>query len=89
MGRYAWPDEDVKVLRQMLAEGKPSHEIAEVLGRKAPSVRKYVNNNQEKLNLTVPTIRGRGRFDGTQFDKEWYGVVPFGHWAITKPWRSQ
>ena len=88
MGMTAWPDEDIAKLRRMLAEGKPSHEIAEALGRKPSSVRRYVNYNKHRMNLVVPVIQGRGDVvDMKEFNKKWQGSVPFGHWALTKPWR--
>ena len=89
MGMTTWPDEDITILRKMLAEGKPSHEIGAVLGRKPSAVRRFVNYNKDRLRLVKPMIQGRGRFNQSQFDKDWYGVVPFGHWSITKPWGTK
>lgn len=86
MAMTPWPDEHITILRKMLRDGASSHQIGEVLGRKASSIRKYVNNNKDRLGLILPPKQGRNRVNQSQFDKEWYGSVPFGHWAITKPW---
>lgn len=86
MGREAWSDEDIKTLRTMVSKGETSVRIAEAVGRTPSTVRQYVRNNARKLELKLPPIRGRGLKNCADFDRRWYGAVPFGHWAITKPW---
>ena len=87
MGRPTWSEQDLMTLRRMLADGKTSAEIGEAVGRTDTTVRQFVRNNAEKLELDLPLIQGRCRYNPKQFDKDWYGSVPFGHWIITKPWR--
>lgn len=86
MGRYSWSDEDIKTLRSMVAKGETSVSIAEAVGRNPSTVRQYIRNNAKKLELQLPAIRGRGQKNLAGFDRLWYGAVPFGHWAMTKPW---
>jgi len=88
MSRATWSEQDITTLRRMLADGKTSVEIGEAVNRNPTTVRQFIRNNADKLSLTVPMIKGRYRYNPKQFDKEWYGSVPYGHWAITKPWRT-
>lgn len=88
MGMTAWSDEHIQILRKMVAAGKPSHEIAQAVGRTPSTVRSYLRNNKDKLELTPPDIRGRNRWNEKQFDKLWRGSVPYLHWAMTKKWGS-
>jgi hypothetical protein len=87
MGGFAWDAEEIKVLRKMWKDGHSSMAIGDVLGKKPSSVRQYVKNNREDLGLSP-----RKRTDVmpyknvSEFDKQWYGSVPFCHWSITKPW---
>lgn len=88
MAMTPWPDEHITILRRMLAEGKPSHVIAEKLGRKASSVRRYVSYNKDRMGFVMGNVQGRGeRVDMMEFERDWKGPVPYLHWSITKPWR--
>ena len=86
MGRESWSEEDLKKLRSMVARGETSVTIAEAVGRTPSTVRQYIRNNAKKLNLVLPKLRGRGFKNMGDFDRQWYGSVPFGHWTITKAW---
>lgn len=92
MGMTAWSEEHITIMRKMLAEGKSSADIGKAIGRKASSVRAYVNRNKQLLKLSCGEIRGRPkhgmpRYDETEFEKQWSGCVPYLHWSITKPWK--
>lgn len=86
MPRETWNEQDLMTLRRMLADKKTSVEIGEAVNRNPTTVRQFIRNNAEKLSLDVPMIQGRYRYNPKEFDKQWYGAVPFGHWALTKLW---
>ena len=86
MSRPTWSPQDLTTLRRMLADGKTSVEIGKVVNRKSTTVRQFIRNNVEKLELDLPMINGRYRYNPKKFDQQWLGSVPFGHWAMTKPW---
>jgi len=93
MGMTAWSDKHIDIMRRMVAEGRSSTEIGKAVGRKPTTVRAYIKRNRAILNLTVANIQGRTaydmpRYDATKFEKEWSGAVPYLHWSITKPWKS-
>lgn len=83
----SWSSEDIQVLRKMVAKGFTSKEIGDALGRKPEAIRQYIHKNANHLQLELPPLRGRGDRCVKQFDREWYGAVPYLHWAMTKPWR--
>ena len=89
MPRPTWNEQDLLTLRRMLADKKTSVEIGEAVNRNPTTVRQFIRNNAEKLSLDVPMIQGRYRYNPKEFDKQWYGCVPFGHWTITKPWSKR
>ena len=89
MSRPTWNEQDLMTLRRMLASGKTSVEIGEAVNRNSTTVRQFIRNNAEKLELDVPMIRGRYRYNPKSFEKQWLGSVPFGHWAITKAWSKR
>lgn len=86
-----WTEEQVSTLRTMIAAGKSSREIGLAVGKTSSAVRRVVAIHKENLQLIRPPIRGRPRdderFNKTEFDKAWYGSVPYLHWTITKAWK--
>ena len=86
-----WTNEQVSTLRTMIAAGKSSREIGLAVGKKPSAVRRVISLHKENLQLIKPVIQGRSRegerFNATEFEKAWYGSVPYLHWTITKAWK--
>ena len=87
-----WSDEQVDTCVDMWREGHSSVEIGDSIGKDKSHVRMFIYRNREKYDLEK---RNTGRWDSDQkripvseFDKQWHGSVPLGHWMITKPWRK-
>ena len=88
--RDPWTDKDIETLQRMWREGYSSYAIADAVNRKPNSVRQYVANNRDLLGLSKRTRYEVKPYKSvTEFDKLWYGSVPFGHWSITKSWSKQ
>ena len=86
-----WTEEQICTLRRMVAQGATSKQISEAIGKKPAAVRKVIGKRKDDLELTLPPIRGRNptpRPTTTDFEKQWYGSVPYLHWSITKPWKA-
>ena len=88
MGKVTWTEENKKTLSHMWKAGYTSSIIAERLGKTRASVRQYVSRNKKELGLEPRDFDGWKNVKVKKpFDKEWEGIVPCGHWIITKPWR--
>lgn len=86
MFQRQYSDKDIETLIKMWEEGATAVEIGDAIGKSKYSVRQFMNRNREKYGFKK---KGPGRpFLKNAFDKEWHGVVPCGHWMITKPWRT-
>jgi hypothetical protein len=84
----AWSHEDIDLLCKLWKEGVATKEIAKKVQRKQPAVIKYVSRNRKKLGLEQRGMTPSGRKPNPySFDELWSGVIPCGHWMITKPWR--
>lgn len=83
-----WTDNDVEMLVMLWNNGTPRKQIAEELDKSLGSVKMYLQRHKHELNLN-PRINTKDRPTSGRIDKEWYGVVPLGHWSITKPWSKQ
>jgi IS30 family transposase len=85
-----WKQEDIDTLVELRNSGKSMKYISEVLGKTHNSVKMYVQRHKDELGLK-PYIdfKARAKSQNPEFDRQWYGSVPFGHWAMTKPWRKQ
>lgn len=84
-----WTPEQIETFVTMWKEGYYTKDIAKELGKTHASVKMFSQRHRETLGLEQRldvTKRPRSRRAG--FDREWYGPVPFGHWALTKPWRQ-
>ena len=87
--RGEWSEEHIRILREMWLDNRASAEIADRLGRKANSVRQYVAKNRSKLDLPARRRENIHSYKNlSEFDKQWYGKVPLGHWLITKKWSN-
>ena len=65
----------------------PAEQIGKELGVTKRSVQRYVAKNRDRLGLQPRYGRLPAGRPHNTFEKEWYGPVPFGHWALTKPWK--
>jgi len=79
-----YQDKDIQTLIQMWGDGYTATEIGDALGKSMASVRQFVHRNRDKYNLEKK--EGGRHVPRDSFDKHWHGVVPCGHWTITKPW---
>lgn len=85
----SWTKEDVDALVQMWKDGVTSGTIATKLNRRRSAISQYLCRNRDKLGLEkrMEPIGGRPKKKRAGFKESWQGVVPLGHWMITKPWR--
>lgn len=87
MSSRPWSDKDIATLCKLWKQGVTTKNIAIEVNRKPEAVRQYVYLNKKKLGLTGRSQQETQIFRvETEFDREYRGAVPFGHWSITKPW---
>lgn len=86
-GAKQYQDKDIKTVIQMWGDGYTATEIGNAIGKSMQSVRQYIHRNRAKYNLEKK--EGGRHAPISSFDKEWHGVVPCGHWIITKPWSQK
>lgn len=83
-----WTDEQVQTLVTMWTQGATKRQIANKLDKSVNAIKMYLERHRNELGLKRKCdINQRPKSQRPQFDREWYGAVPFGHWSITKPWR--
>ena len=85
-GAKKYQDKDTKIVIEMWGNGHSATEIGNAIGKSMQSVRQYIHRNREKYGLEKKE-GGRHR-PISEFDKQWHGAIPFGHWMITKPWKK-
>lgn len=79
-----YTDKDIEILIQMWGDGYTATQIGDRLGKSMASVRQFIHRNRAKYDLEK---KEGGRYENRDsFDKRWHGVIPLGHWSITKPW---
>jgi len=85
-----WTKDDVNTLCRLWHQGASTRYIAEALDTSNASVKMYVQRHRKELGLERRQSRPvkRKRSTRPEFDNQWYGHVPFGHWLITKQWRT-
>ena len=86
MGISTWTEKDVNTLVKMWKEGVSSNKIAAYLKRRPSAITQYVCRHREELGLEKRANSFGGRPRRGDFDTRWHGVIPLGHWMITKPW---
>jgi hypothetical protein len=85
MFQRKYSDDDIKLMMKMWQDGHTAIEIGDKLRKSEYSIRQFMNRNRKKYNFEK---KQPGRpFLKCSFDKAWHGVIPCGHWMITKPWR--
>ena len=84
-GSHNWSDWEISTLRQLRRKGVPMDDIAAKLNRKTHCVADWLRRYADEY--CIPICR-RPPIDKAQFEKDWYGPVPYLHWTITKPWKD-
>jgi len=82
----SWTKEEIDTLVKLWKEGVSSNKIAAKLKRRRSAITQYVCRHREELGLAHRANTFGGRPRRGDFDTQWRGVVPFGHWSITQPW---
>ena len=84
----AWDEFEIETLVRLWNQDASIREIAGELDRPTTSVKMYLQRHRKALGLAKRTFRNTQTPNQktTKFDNEWHGVVPLGHWSITKPW---
>lgn len=85
--RPKYTDAQIKIFVDMWHQGFTASEIADRLGGSINSIRQFACRYREKYDLVKR--EGGNTPPRKDFDKLWHGVIPCGHWSITKPWGSQ
>lgn len=80
-GSCELPQQKIDIIRKMRRENATLQEIADAVGLTRSSVAHFVKRHGATYGIEV---RQRA---APNFDKLWHGVIPCGHWMITKPWR--
>lgn len=83
-GETTWPTEDINKLRSLKRQGAPMTDISKELGRSRQAISSFCRRYAETYNIPFDRRKANHK---TDFEREWYGSVPFGHWSITKAWR--
>ena len=82
--KRTYTDEHIKTFVSMWHNGHTAPEIANALNKSVNSIRQFASRHREQYDLEK---REAGRHvPRDSFDKLWHGVIPCGHWMITKPW---
>lgn len=94
-----WTQEQVDDLIKLYREGLTFEEISLKIGITHASTKaKLTALRQSGVDLPYrdPKVLAKKRLETiakggkppSEFDREYQGAVPFGHWTITKPWGS-
>lgn len=86
-----WSRKDIKTLCEMWNTGNSVREIAQAIDTTPASVKMYVQRHRDALGLER---KGKGyvqfkQSTRSEFHKQWHGVIPCGHWMITKQWSTK
>jgi len=93
MARQAreWDARTIEIVVTLYRSGAPLREIGEISGLKLEQVKYFVNRFREDYQLPFrqrqPSASTKTRL-GKGFDYEWSGGVEWGHWSITKAWKT-
>jgi len=93
MGVRRWSQEQIDTLVEMSLAGYEHVDIGKAIDKNPSAIRNYLMHNRKKLGIPPRKVRVRTNSarskQGSEFDKEWFGSVPYLHWSITKAWRCQ
>lgn len=91
-----WHDSEIQEVIELWKDGVTIFEIANQLDRTEDQVRMWMFRNRDKYGLSPRQnifVKKKQESDSkvsdyeSEFEKEWKGPIPFGHWSITKPWK--
>lgn len=82
-GAHTWSDEEISIVRRLRRQGAQITDIGEAIGRKPHCVSDWLRRYAKDYNIPA---KEKPRVNLAQFEREWYGSVPYLHWTITKPW---
>jgi len=104
-GAKTWTQEQTDELVKLYLDYERVEDIAEIMGKTYCAVKgrlTYLRKNGVDLPLRDQRVsQNRRRSDESragntvyakrlnEFEQQWYGRVPFGHWTITKPWKTE
>ena len=82
-----WEQEHIDTLVRMRNSGATVPQIADELERSHSSVKMFISRHGKSLGLR-PRIdfKAPAKSYRPEWDKQWQGCVPLGHWTITKQW---
>lgn len=91
MSNTKWSEDDVESLCMMWRDGFSIRQIADELDTSYAAVKMFLSRHRQALGLTTrqPPESTNKLSTRPEFDRAWCGVVPFGHWSITKPWSTK
>jgi hypothetical protein len=82
-GTCGLPQQTIDIIRKMRSKDATLQEIADAVGLTRHAVSHFVKRHGRNYGIAV---RHRS---APEFDKAWHGVIPCGHWMITRPWSTQ
>jgi len=91
--KQLWTDEERHTLVMLWKQRYTAQYIGEQLGKNAQAVRQYVSRHKEELGLTARDFKNwknvKTRLGHDRFNESYHGIIPCGHWMITKKWSTQ
>lgn len=79
-----YTETQTKIFVDMWHQGCTAAEIADQLGGSLNSIRQFACRYRKKYGLEKR--EGGNTPPRKDFEKQWHGVIPCGHWMITKAW---
>lgn len=84
LGQTDMPEEHIAIIRKMRREEATLSDIAAAIGRTTSAVSHFIRAHGSKYGIERQRRLKSG--PNSEFNKQWRGPVPLGHWMITKPW---
>ena len=88
--KQLWTEEEKELLVKLWRLKYTAKYIGDRLNRKPQAIRQFVSRNKEELGLRNRDFKNwknvKDKLKPERFDEEWHGIIPRGHWMITKPW---
>lgn len=79
-GSCELPQQKIDVIRKMRRHDATLQQIADAVDMTKEAVGHFVKRHGATYGIAVR------RRSAPNFDKTWHGVIPCGHWMITKKW---
>jgi hypothetical protein len=87
-----WTDEERETLVSLWKQKYTAKYIGDKIGKNPQAVRQYVSRHKHELGLTARDFKNwknvKDKLGAERFNEQWHGIIPCGHWMITKPWRK-